>query len=437
MTYEIDGVSLREHLERATERIERVGDRTIVVRAGRMIDGTGGPVTDDATLIVRHGRIRYAGPSSDAPAAPGAESWTYPNATLLPGMIDAHLHLTGDTTSDVYRRFLTPEPRGRPLLAAAHAAAILAAGFTTVRDLGLPGPGGTIRDAISSGLIDGPRILSAVAAISQTGGHADWHVFGYDWVSDGPFPRGLMADGVDGCRRAVRRVMRDGADVIKLFLESGGVTNTPEDLHAMPEFNDDELRVLIDEPHRRGIRVAAHAKSREVIERAVEFGVDTIEHADLSPDDTDTFRLMVERGVVLVPTLSLYHWVGSQGEQWGIFEGGREAARSMLPQRQAMVGAAFAAGVKVATGTDTGSAMALGKNAMELSLLVASGLSPTDAIEAATKVAAQALGLEDNLGTLQRGKLADFIVVDGDPTHDISVLQKSPQRVFFTAAGGV
>lgn len=435
--YVLDGMPLRQHIAQSAERIERVNDRTIMVRAGRMLDGTGNPPIDDAAVIVSGGRIQFAGPSGDAPATPGAESWDYPNATLLPGLIDAHMHLTGDTTADVYRRFLTPEARDRPLLAAAHAAAMLAAGFTTVRDLGLPGPGPTVRDAVSNGLIDGPRILSAVAAISQTGGHADWHVFPYDWVTASHYPRGIMADGVDGCLRAVRQVMRDGADVIKLFLESGGVTNTPEDLHAMPEFNDAELRVLIDEPHRRGLRVAAHAKSRDVIKRAVEFGVDTIEHADLSPDDTDIFELMAERGVLLVPTLSLYHWVGSEGERWGIFEGGRLAAAAMLPQRQAMVGAAFAAGVKVATGTDTGSSMALGQNAKELSLLVAAGLSPLEAIEAATRVAAEALGLQESLGTLETGKLADFIVVDGNPCADVSVLHMTrPERVFYTAAGG-
>jgi imidazolonepropionase-like amidohydrolase len=184
--------------------------------------------------------------------------------------------------------------------------------------------------------------------------------------------------------------------------------------------------------------VAAHAKSRDVIKRAIEFGVDTIEHADLSPDDTDIFHLMAERGVFLVPTLSLYHWVGSEGGHWGIFEGGRDAAAAMLPQRQAMVGAAFAAGVKVATGTDTGSSMALGKNAMELSLLVAAGLSPLEAIEAATRVAAEALGVAGAVGTLESGKLADFIVVQGNPCEDVSLLHTTrPERVFFTAAGGV
>lgn len=416
--------------------VRLAGQPPLVIAAARVIDGTGRSPIADAAVVVEDRRVTYVGSAAEAPNPPGAQRITHAGKSILPGLIDAHLHLTGDTTSDVYRRFLTPEQPYRVIKAGMHAATMLAAGFTTVRDIGLPGPGLALREAVRDGLIEGPRILTAVAALGQTGGHADWHVFPYAWVKDGPFPRGLMVDGPDACRRAVRLVLREGADLVKLFLESGGVTNTPEDLHAAPEFTDEELKAIIEEAHRRGVRVAAHAKSASVIRRAVEFGVDTIEHGDLAPTDRDVFELMAERNVVLVPTLSLYFWVSTEGERWGIFKGGRDAAARLLPARQAMVRAAVKDGVKIAVGTDTGHSMGLGRNAKELELLVDAGLSPMAALHAATRTAAEALGLADELGTIEPGKLADLIVVEGDPLNDITELLKpgNPLAVYSSAS---
>lgn len=420
----------------ATEVVRLAGQPPLLVTAAQLIDGTGRAPIKGAALLVEHRRIKYVGVAHRAPAPVGVRRVEYPGRTIMPGLVDAHVHLTGDTTADVYRRFLTPAQPYRVINAASHAATMLAAGFTTVRDIGLPGPGPALRDAVAGGLFDGPRIVTAGAALSQTGGHADWHVFPYEWVREGPFPRGLMVDGPDACRRAVRQVLRDGADLIKIFLESGGVTNTPEDLNSMPEFNDAELRAIVDEAHRRGARVAGHAKSAPVIRRAVEFGVDTIEHGDLSPEDRDVFELMAKKDVVLVPTLSLYFWVSTEGDRWGIFQGGREAAARLLPLRQRMVKAAMENGVKVAVGTDTGHLMGLGQNAKELELFVDAGLTPAEAIRAATERGAEALGLGHECGTLEPGKLADFLIVEGDPLLDITVLRRAgnPAAVYSSAS---
>lgn len=436
MTSAVVSSPTAELVARAAGRVEHVAHRTLVLRGGQAIDGTGRAPITDAAVVIEGGLITFAGPASQAPSPADAEIVEFPNATLMPGMIDAHVHLTGDETMDVYRRYLSPSAGERPLIAAAHAAVILGAGFTTVRDIGLPGPGRMLRDAVRAGLTEGPRILTAVAAISQTGGHGDWHIFPAEWTQVGPFPRGHLVDGVDNCRRAVRGLIREGADVVKLVLESGGVTNTAEDLHAAPEFSDDELRVLIDEPHRRGLKVAVHAIDADIIDRAVAFGADTIEHGAVGAVNPDLLASMAERGVVLVPTLALFHWVATEGDRWGIFPEGSQAAAAQLPQRFAFVKQAADAGVRIATGTDTGYAMGLGRNAIELKLLVEAGFTPMQAIEASTRVAAEALGLDHTIGTIEAGRLADVIVVDGDPASDIEVLldDGNPRRVFTTAS---
>jgi imidazolonepropionase-like amidohydrolase len=421
----------------ASERLVKLRDSDrLMLRAGKLIDGTGSAPIANAAVVIEKRRITFAGPASQAPHDPGVEELNFEGKTLLPGLIDAHIHLTGETTADAYRRFLIPPPQVRVLRAAVDAARVLAAGFTTVRDIGMPGPGLALKAAVSEGLVDGPRIFSAIAAIGQTGGHADWHPFPYEWTREGIFPRGTMVDGVDACLKAVRLMVREGADFIKLVLESGGVTNTPQDLRPSPEFSDAELHALIDESHQRGVRVAAHAKSAWVIRRAVEFGVDTIEHGDLDATDTDVFDLMAAKGVILVPTLSLYYMVSTGGGEWGVWEDGRRAAAAFLPRRQAMVRAAVARGVKVAVGTDFFVSAVHGKNAKELELLVGAGLTPMQAIEAATRVGAETLGLEREFGTLELGKMADILVVDGDPLQDVSVLSApgNPVRVFATGA---
>jgi imidazolonepropionase-like amidohydrolase len=181
--------------------------------------------------------------------------------------------------------------------------------------------------------------------------------------------------------------------------------------------------------------VAAHALSAPVIRRAVAFGVDTIEHADLDAGDREVFELLVEADVTLVPTLSIYHWVATEGERWGVLPEGRDAAREQLPRRLAMVRAAADAGVRIATGTDTGSAMGLGCNAQELLLLEEAGLTPTQAVQAATRNGAEALGIAHLTGTLEEGKAADLLVVNGDPSRSTHVLRNgtNPVRVFSAA----
>jgi imidazolonepropionase-like amidohydrolase len=424
--------------ERAGQHVQRVGGKPLVVQADQLIDGSGRPPVRDGAVAVVGGRIVFSGPSTDCPSLPGATAYRFSGASLLPGFIDAHVHFTGDITADIYRRFLDPPQLVRPLIAAAHAAITLGAGFTTVRDLGLPGASTALRDAILSGSALGPRIVTAVTAIGQTGGHADWHAFPESWVVRSSFPRGDLADGVDRGRRAVRLRHRERADVIKLFLESGGVTNTPDDLLARPEFSAAELRGLIEESRRRGLPIAVHAKQGDVVRRAVALGVSTVEHADLDADDLDTFGHMASKNVILVPTLSLYHWVGRQGRRWGISEEGCSAARSLLPRRQAMVRAARVAGVKVAAGTDTGGTFGLGMNGTEMALLAECGLSASEAIQAGTRIAAEAVGLSEVLGTLEPGKLADLVVVRGDPLASIGILAnpRNVIAVFTTASLG-
>lgn len=343
-------------------------------------------------------------------------------ATLIPGLIDAHIHYGGEVTSDPYRRYSWPDDRVRTINAALTAYATLEAGFTTVRDVGLTGAGYALRYVINSGWILGPRILTAGPSISSTGGHGDWHALPLEHVRQRR-PRSVLADGPFECRRAVREVHREGADLLKIFVSTGILTTKP-DWPPLPSYTVEEIAAMVDEAHSHNMRVACHALGVESIRRAVLGGADTLEHGFLLPgeDPSEVLDLMAERNVILVPTLAVFHNTIVSGRQFGIFEEGIQRAETIFARSRELIEGAKARGVRIALGTDTSSRGGVGENAREIQLLGDRGLSRMEALQAGTLVAAQAMGLERDIGSIEVGKLADLLVLEKDPLADPATL---------------
>jgi len=385
----------------------------------------------EAVVVVEAGRIKAVGTRLEVPA--GATVIDLGNATLLPGFIDAHTHLTGESSANWYADAVDRLRRAVPeqaIRATEHARRTLMAGFTTVRDVGSSDYIDVgLRNAIGAGVVPGPRMLVAVHGLGARGGHCDLSGFPYllfgkeSGIADG------IASGPDGFRDAVRFQVKYGADVIKTCA-TGGVLSLSDEVDT-PQISPEEMSALVDEAHRLRKKTAAHAHGAAGAKVAVRAGIDSIEHGSFL--DEEALRLMKERGTYLVPTLMAAEYVAGRG---------RAPARSYPPEIAAKAKAAAEArsaafrlalklGVKVAFGTDS-AVSPHGLNAQEFALLVDHGMTPAAALRSATSSAATLLGLEKTLGTLEPGKEADIVAVEGDPLADI----KATESVRFVMKGG-
>ncbi len=393
------------------------GDR-VHVRAARMLDVVGGEVLRDVAVVVEGGRIVEV--QAGAPAQ-GEAVIDLGDVCLLPGLIDCHTHLTGDLEGDWLHRPVKEGPADWALRGAKNARLTLEAGFTTVRDVGAAGFSDVaLMRAIESGFVAGPRMFPAAHPIGITGGHCDLTGFApgvaqHDW-------RAGIADGAQEVLKAVRYQIKHGAKVIKTCA-TAGVLSLEGPVGAQ-QYSDEELRVLVEEARRHGLKVAAHAHGTEGILAAVRAGVASIEHGSMLDDEA--LRLMKERGTYLVPTTYLADAIDLSQLPAPI----RAKAESILPLAKDSVRRAVAAGVKIAYGTDA-AVYPHGLNAREFESLVERGMSPLEAIRTATLHAADLLGVDDR-GVLAAGRLADLIAVEGDPLDDVRVLQK----VVFVMKGG-
>lgn len=385
----------------------------IAVKARRLLDVRTGTFLNDAVVLIEGRLIKAVGQKLDID--PDTRVIDLGAASLLPGLIDVHTHLMSNSEGGYSAMLLTQSQADRALQGAANARRTLLAGFTTVRDVENEGSwyaDVALRNAIERGLVEGPRMLVATRGIAAVGQYAP-----FDISPDLPdFPRGAqMVSGVEECRRAVREQIGNGADLIKVYADMEYPTLTVE-----------ELRVIVEEAHKAGRRVAAHATSLQGIRNALEAGVDSIEHG--SGADRATLELMKKKGVWLVPT-------------HGLFVNGINAEEERVRQRwqerhrisQTMVRTAREVGVKIACGYDAVDESLQGTNAREIVALHDAGLSNLEAIRAATVTAAELLGLQDRIGSLEPGKHADMIAVSGDPLSDIKTLE----RVFFVMKAGV
>ncbi len=383
--------------------------RPILVQAARLWDGTGAPLAERVSVEFRDGRVARIGANLEP--AEGSQVLAAEDATLLPGLIDCHVHLTlsasGNWIGEMGDSITT-----LALRASTFARRTLHGGVTTVRTLG----GGhgievDVHRAIRSGLIEGPRIVSAGKIICITGGHGNW--------------AGREADGPDDVRKAVREQLKEGAEVIK-FTATGGVM-TPGISALGMSFTLEELTAGVHEAHKGGRRATAHALSSAGIRNAVLAGCDSVEHG--SNIDDELAALMREHGTVLVPTVAAIHHFGTAGAVGGAPEWAVSKAQQMAPLARASFQRAVAGGVTIAMGTDAGTPFnEHGANAQEISLMVASGLAAHDALLAATRNAARLIGLDQEIGSLESGKCADAILVRGNPVQDPGLFS-SPDNI--------
>jgi len=389
--------------------------RAVLISAGALIDGTGAPPLRPGAVLFEGDRIVAVGARVDAPA--DATRLDFPDATITPGLIDCHVHLSDAGLADASVQ--DRDPLGlRVLRMADHARRTLVAGFTTVRDVG-----GrehlefALRRAAREGLIRTPRLVLAGKIVSMTtAGAASW---------PGMY---RQADGPREVIKAVREQAAAGADVIKI-MASGAVLAPGHERPTSAQFTPDELSAAVETAHAMGLRVAAHAHGTLGIARAVEAGVDTIEHGTHLHEDLGVAREMAARGVFLVPTLKALTGIADP-EGPGVPEDMRAKAHDRRSDRDRTFRLALEVGVPIAMGTDAATPFNRhGENAEELELMVALGMTPLAAIAAATSVAARAIG-RDDVGVLAPGKLSDVVVWHGLPAEDIRALQRSPRAVF-------
>ena len=400
-----------------------------LIHAGRLIDGVSDNAVTEMTVRVDGSQIK-AIESGYVAAGPDDTVIDLKNHTVMPGLMDTHVHLTSQYTEDSrLNRFITNEA-DYAIDAVKYARRTLEAGFTVVRNLGDAfNVTIALRKAIEDGDVPGPRVFSAGKSLATTGGHADPTNGWASHIAGDPGPRQGVVNGVDDVRKAVRQRYKDGADWIKITA-TGGVLSVAKS-GENPQFTDEELVAVIDTAADYGLRVAAHAHGTEGMKRAVIAGVASIEHGTFM--DQEVMQLMKKKGTYYVPTILAGVWVGEKSEIDGFFPDlVRPKAAAIGPVIKSTFAKAYKAGVPIVFGTDSG-VSAHGDNAQEFSLMVEGGMPPMEAIQSATSVAAKFLGIDDTHGTLEANKQADIVAVPGNPLDDITAME----RVSFVMKAGI
>ena len=399
------------------------------ITGATLIDGTGSAPVSDAVVLIEGSDIVGVGSAESVQVPDGAELIEAPGMTVMPGLIDTHDHLAS-FAYEIASRWGITEPRStRHLRIASVLRQTLETGYTTVRDAG--GLAAGFRMAVDEGLVPGPRLHVALGFITPTGGMADSvSPLGYRAPAgdDSGLPWGV-ADGPEAMRAKVREMVGAGADVIKTATTGGASSGAglgPRDVL----FERDELEALVDEAHKRGKRVMCHALGGEGLRMAIEVGVDSIEHGSYLDEDPELLPMMAEKGICFTPTFGVYTFHATRGTPHG-----RERAAALREHHVRSLEMALERGVTVTAGTDEGG-WEHGNNAHEISCLVEAGMTPMQAIVAATGDAADCMGIGEEIGRIEAGKRADVILVDGNPLDDVTMLERG-EAVRFVMKDGV
>jgi len=395
-----------------------------------LIDGTGGPVLKNAVVLLDGDRIESVGPLGSVAVPPGSEEVDLTGLTLLPGLIDTHDHLASKNYT-LLSRWGLDEPASLAHLKTAKAIEdSLAAGYTCIRDAG--GLDAGFKSAVDQGLLRGPRILTAVSIISPSGGLGDagspsGHRNAYN---NDPMRPAAVANGPEAVRSIVREMVRVGADVIK-FATTGGASSRqghgPKDI----AFGPDEVKALVDEARSQEKLTMCHALGGPGLRMCIEAGVGSVEHGCYLAEDPDLFRMMADKNTFFTPTFDVYELHSTISAPHI-----QQRAATLMQVHQESMHQAVSAGVKVVSGTDAGG-FVHGDNAREIELMVERGLSPMQAIQTATGWAAECIGLEKEIGTIQKGKQGDIIAIEGDPLSNIGVLRDRDRIKLVMKAGTV
>ena len=395
--------------------------QTKYLHCGKLIDGVSDKVKNEMTIVVENNKITKV-TKGYLEAKEDVEVIDLKDKTVLPGLIDCHVHIEFQFGKGTYLERFTLNSADVSFRSVKYAEVTLNAGFTTIRDLGGSLVNVALRDAINQGYVAGPRIYTAAKSIAITGGHADPTNGGKLGLFDVPGPEAGVADGADECRKAVRQQVKNGADLIKITA-TGGVLSVARD-GFRPQFTEEEIEAIIQTADDFGISVAAHAHGDEGMRRAVEAGISSVEHGTMMSEKT--MDLMIEKGTYYVPTITAGRAVADSALIPRFYPAVvRPKALFIGPQIQSTFEKAYKRGVKIAFGTDAG-VFEHGKNALEFQFMTESGMPAMEAIQSATIEAAKLLRVEDELGSIEVGKLADIIAVNDNPIDKIETLMNVP-----------